>query len=173
MPRKATGKPPGRPRVVRREDGKPDPIVHRPSPEAQRALEAELHFYRLQEKGRADDKPWPVLAFASRVARRARIEPRTVQKLRKEWWYECHFWTAALSNKAKQRDWQKREAKKPRQMVTEPLADWLWKIWPEEGFKVSPINGRRYHKPETYARHMRSHDVKPYDWFRWSRDPEN
>ena len=168
MPRKPTGKSGGRPRSKLGSDGQIDPATYKPSPAATRALNAELHFYNMQERGRADDGHWPVLASALRIANRAKVTQRAVQKWRAQPWYECHFWSAVISQLARQREQQKRKARKPIQVINEPLAAWLSKGWPKGGV-VSPINRRRYHSPQTFARHIQAQpgNLVPFDWFRW------
>jgi len=171
VPRKPSGNPPGRPRLVRRYDGTPDPTAeaNKLSLKARRALEAELHFYWLQAKGRADDKSWPVLASASRIARRANISTRAVQIWRRQHWYRVHFWSLVLTRKIDAQQKAYREQLRPKQTITDTadgsfLIQWLWKDWPKEGFVKSAINGRRYHSPESYARHLRAKKCVPYDW---------
>jgi len=175
MPRKLSGKPPGRPRLARRADGTPDPTAkaNKLSRKARAALEAELHFYRLQEKGRADDNPWPVLASASRIARRANISIRAVQKWRKQHWYFVHFWSEVLTTKINAGQEKQRERLRPKQIVGQALIEWLWKGWPPMGYVTSKINGRRYHSPKTYARHLRANHCVPYDWVTWPRHSTN
>ena len=170
MPRKPTGNPPGRPPLKRRADGTLDHTRNKLSPKAQKALAAELHFWRLQAKGKADDGPWPVRASASRVARRANIKPRAVQKLRKKGEvYETQFWVRVLAPRLDGKNEKTKAEKAAKQVVFDTpdgkkLLDWAKAHWPKENFVKSLINGRRYHSPETYVRHLRAHGCIPHDW---------
>lgn len=169
MPRKPTCNPPGRPPLKRRADGTLDHTRNKLSPKAQKALAAELHFWRLQAKGKADDGPWPVRASASRVARRANITPRAVQKLRKNDLYVTQFMARIIGKKTSAAHEKTKAEKATKQSVTDTpdgkrLLHWAKTYWPKENFVKSPINGRRYHSPETYVRHLRAHGSIPDDW---------
>lgn len=163
MPRKPTGKPPGRPRTARAENGGPDPVVYQPSDEAKRALRTEIAFYRIQSEGSADVAAWPVLSSPSMVAREASVTARAVQKWRKAHWYKTHFWSAILSDKLATRS-QHEKAKKALEIHRQDLVAWIRERWPEAGFVDSQINGRRYHSPEQYAQHLRQENAVPHEW---------
>lgn len=171
MPRKLTGRAPGRPKVKRREDGSPDPTDNKLSPPALRALAVELYFLKRQTNGMAAvnrailDGSWPVARNAQAVATRASTTVQAVRKWRKSELFRVQLFSCLLTearHTSRAKDAHRSNIQDSQDGLK--LIEFLRAHWPvTEGF-FSPINGRAYKSPETFARHLKANNCIPEAW---------
>lgn len=165
MPRKPTGNAPGRPRLIRRADGLVDPTRYVPGLKAKRVLAWERTFFK--DQAEKSDIDWPVAAKPSEIAAKAGVSTRYVQKLRSAPWFEILFWSGMSTAKLKASGAAKARSRLNRKISDSPdgkkSRDWAWANWPEGGCR-SPVNGRHYRTPETFARHLRANRLIPSEW---------
>jgi hypothetical protein len=174
LARKLTGRPPGRPKTVFREDGSIDPLRNKPHPKRIKGLEAELYFFAQQPDAKAAlarayfDPPWkegrwPVSRNVQAVAAFAGVTERAVRKWRKD----KNFFLLFDLRVRKARTLAAIQPKRPNAQDSPDgtnLIKYLEAFWPSQGFVVSKINGRRSLSPQTYAKHLKANGCIPEDW---------
>jgi hypothetical protein len=133
-------------------------------------LEAERYFLArendgVEAAGRAIlDGTWPVSRRAQVIADRSGTTVQAVRRWRKDKLFRAHFFAELLGDARRARhkpDQQRiiRDSQDGKAMI-----GYLHANWPKEGFVVSPINGRRYRSPRSYARHLKANGCIPADW---------
>ena len=167
MPRKPTGRMPGRPRVVRTVDGVRVPSAAQLTPKAKAWVAIELEVLRAQSDGKAslgralvEDAYWPVAKAPHLIANRALVTAAAVRKWRRERVSRIAFLARALEAFMEPRSTQPNARSVPgtlRQMMAQ-----LHPHWPSGGSVVSPINGRKCRSLETYVRHLRANSCVHY-----------